>query len=173
VNVVVSVGTDHHPFDRLLAWMRSWPQPEAVDVLVQTGETPPIEGLDCRAYLTPDELDAAMDRAIAVVCHGGPGTILQARHAGHLPVVVPRRSALGEHVDDHQVRFARWMADRGQVVVAEDEAALHAVLDAAVIDPSSRRITPDVDPQDDVAARFGDLVDVLVNGPSGRAPRTA
>ncbi len=78
-----------------------------------------------------------MGRARIVVGHAGPGTVLDARAAGRLPVVVPRRAALGEVVDDHQVAFGRWMADRGQAICVEDAAALRRHLDAAVADASA------------------------------------
>ena len=45
-----------------------------------------------------------------------PGEALQAFAHGKVPIVVPRQSAFGEHVDDHQVRFARKIADRILVV---------------------------------------------------------
>jgi hypothetical protein len=34
-----------------------------------------------------------------------------------VPIVVPRQSAFGEHVDDHQVRFSAKIADRVLVVL--------------------------------------------------------
>jgi UDP-N-acetylglucosamine transferase subunit ALG13 len=162
--VLATVGTDHHPFDRLLRWLHAWPQREIgdVDVLVQSGKSQSIRGLDCRPYLTVEELTAAVERAAVVVCHGGPATIMQARHAGHVPIVVPRRPELGEHVDGHQVRFASWMAKQGQIVVAATEASLHAALDHALDEPEAFRASPACVDEDDTCARFGKLVDELV-----------
>ena len=153
----VSVGTDHHPFDRLLQWMKAWPG--TARVVVQSGATPPLAGLECRDYLPAGEMDAAMAEAVAVVCHGGPGTIMQARAAGHLPIVVPRRPEHGEHVDGHQVRFATWMAAKGHVVVAETADDLHATLDRALADPTSFRTAGGAAGAEDVSRRFGALVD--------------
>ena len=159
--VVVTVGTDHHPFDRLLRWTAAWSRGD-VDVLVQSGASTPVDGLDCRPFLDVDELDAAVGRAAAVVCHGGPGTIMQARQAGRLPIVVPRRPDLGEHVDGHQLRFAAWMADRDQIVVAATDAELHALLDKALSDPASFRLPGGTGGAFEASARFGQLVDELV-----------
>jgi UDP-N-acetylglucosamine transferase subunit ALG13 len=168
VRVVVSLGTDHHPFPRLLSWARSWARPEGVDVLAQTGETPAVEGLECRPYLAPADLDAAMASAVAVVCHGGPGTILQARQVGQVPIVVARRPELGEHVDGHQVRFARWIAQRSNVLLVETEAELHEVLDGAVAAPSSMRLPAEAREHARAAQRVGELVDEVVRSGRGR-----
>jgi UDP-N-acetylglucosamine transferase subunit ALG13 len=55
--------------------------------------------------------------ARAVITHGGPASIALALAAGHSPVVVPRDPALGEHVDDHQLRFAALLAERRDITV--------------------------------------------------------
>jgi UDP-N-acetylglucosamine transferase subunit ALG13 len=112
--------------------------------------------------MPPPDLHAALAAADVVVCHGGPATIADARRAGRLPVVVPRDPALDEHVDDHQQRFARWMAERGQVRLALTEADLTKALDAALVDPAALRCTAGSDGADAAAVRFGDLVEGLL-----------
>jgi UDP-N-acetylglucosamine transferase subunit ALG13 len=67
-----------------------------------------------------EELEAAVGSAAVVVCHGGAGIISSALAAGRRPIVVPRRAALGEHVDDHQYQLTRKLADWGLVVAVED-----------------------------------------------------
>ena len=47
-----------------------------------------------------------MREADVVVAHAGVGTALAALEVGKCPVLVPRRLAHGEHVDDHQVQIA-------------------------------------------------------------------
>lgn len=142
--VVVTVGTDHHRFDRLVGWVDAWAgdHPE-VAVLVQRGEAAAPEHGESVAMLGYDDLVAAMAEADVVVAQGGPAAIMDARRVGHRPVVVPRRGSLGEHVDDHQVRFAAWMADRDLISLADSAADLRRLLDGAVADPTSRRIPPD------------------------------
>src|SRR3712207_7718545 len=39
-----------------------------------------------------------------------------ARDRGHLPIVVPRRRDLGEHVDDHQTELAQTLEQMGHVL---------------------------------------------------------
>jgi hypothetical protein len=77
--------------------------------------------------------------------------------------VVPRRSGLGEHVDDHQRAFADFMAGRDLVTVADDETALVHALDAVAHEARAYRI----DGTDGGATgivRIGELIDDLVNG---------
>jgi UDP-N-acetylglucosamine transferase subunit ALG13 len=130
--LLVTVGTDHHPFGRLLDWVGRWSAAHpSWQVEVQHGATP-APGFGRRfAYCPHDELQLLFAAADVVVTHAGPATISQARAAGHVPVVVPRLQALGEHVDDHQVLFARRLEAAGVVHLAETEALLPVAVDAA------------------------------------------
>ncbi len=145
LDVLVSAGTDHHPFDRVMRWMESWvagrkDRGQPVAVLAQRGTSLPPDGIDSAELVDHDTLMAAMERAVLVVCHGGPATIMDARASGRVPIVVPRRKHLGEHVDDHQVLFARTLAERGQIVLAETEVALHRALDDGLERPDAFRV---------------------------------
>ena len=109
--VVVSVGTDHHPFERMLDWVASAQESLGLDVFAQRGTTSGRPHMDSSDYLSQAELDAELASADVVICHGGPGTIAAARRHGHRPIVIARDPSLGEHVDDHQMRFAAKLAD--------------------------------------------------------------
>ena len=143
--VVVTVGTDHHPFDRLVRWVDAWASTAgpSVECFIQTGTSSVVPRSAAWApYASRDELRALMARAAAVVCHGGPATIMDCRRAGVKPIVVPRRRAFGEHVDDHQVLFARRSARSGDVDLVESEERLRAILDTALSETGARRIEP-------------------------------
>jgi UDP-N-acetylglucosamine transferase subunit ALG13 len=69
-------------------------------------------------------LDAARFEKLArsadvVVTHAGVGTLLQLLEWGVHPVVVIRRAARGEHVDDHQEQIGQLLRDTGLAVVVE------------------------------------------------------
>jgi UDP-N-acetylglucosamine transferase subunit ALG13 len=163
--VVVTVGTDHHRFDRLVEWVEHWfaEQAEDVRVVAQTGTAHASGAFPCQPYLAPVELEEVVDAATAVVSHGGPATIMGIRKQGLLPIVVPRDPTRDEHVDDHQQRFGRWLAARGEIALATTEGELHGRLDAALADPAAYRLTGGgVDPQSDAVERFGALVDELL-----------
>jgi UDP-N-acetylglucosamine transferase subunit ALG13 len=68
--------------------------------------------------------------AEAVITHAGVGSILCARRAGHLPIVVPRRRRHGEHVDDHQAELARALDERRAVVAVWEVDRLTEALES-------------------------------------------
>ncbi|MBT0992898.1 sulfotransferase [Cellulomonas sp. DKR-3] len=123
--VVVLLGTDVHPFERLVGWADEWARTHPDDdVVVQHGYTRAPETARGVAILPPAQLAELIARADAVVCHGGPGTLADARRGGHQPVLVPRAPGRGEHVDGHQERFARWVDEHGLACVVTDVARL-------------------------------------------------
>lgn len=166
--MLVSVGTDHHPFDRLVRWMDGWLGARtngAVTCLVQYGASRPPDRARGLAYLDHPDLGQIMGGAHVVVCHGGPSTIAEARRNGHFPIVVPRDPRLGEHVDDHQQRFARRLADAGLVRLAISREDLVRALEdtlahAGHVHPESNGV-PSQPSATEAALRFGALVDDL------------
>lgn len=131
--VVVSLGTiEPYRFDRLVRRLIAI-LPSDCEVLWQTGATTterlPIDG---RVRVAGPDLEAAMAEADVVVAHAGTGTALTAFEQGRAPVLVPRRAAYGEHVDDHQVVTARDLQARGLATYVEaDDLDLDVLLRAS------------------------------------------
>src|SRR4249919_168468 len=67
-------------------------------------------------------------RTKAFVTHAGVGSIMVALSNGKRPIVVPRRGALREAVDDHQLQVGRRFADAGLVTLVETPEALAEAL---------------------------------------------
>jgi UDP-N-acetylglucosamine transferase subunit ALG13 len=126
----VSVGTHPDSFDRLLA---------AVNAALSEGVLPspcvaqigPSRWRSQRATTAPDftpsEFDDHVRAAQYVVGHCGAGLVATALRLGRRPIVMARRAALNEHVDDHQLQLAGKLAALGLVVNVEeriDEAAM-------------------------------------------------
>jgi UDP-N-acetylglucosamine transferase subunit ALG13 len=135
----VTVGTDHHPFERLVDWAARWAErmPEW-DVQIQHGQTrAPAHGT-AFAFCDRERLLELVAGSDLVVCHGGPATITEARRQGHRPIVVPRDPERGEHVDDHQQLFARRLAAAGTVELVETEDAFLAAAVTAAYLPRQR-----------------------------------
>ena len=138
--VVVSLGTIK-PYgfrrlvDRLLQIL-----PADADVLWQTGVTDvhdlPIEGLET---VPGPRFEVAVEAADVVISHAGTGTAVTAFERGRCPVLVPRRRAHGEHVDDHQVITAKALADRGLAMYAEVEDLTPELLATAAARTVTRR----------------------------------
>lgn len=172
--VLVVVGTDIHPFDRLMSWLEEWyaSHPDRPRLLVQHGcsrapRLPATAGAGAAAvpYLGHVELQRVMAEALLVVSHGGPATITEARRAGHLPLVVPRDPGYGEHVDAHQQLFARRLAGAGMVRLCGSGPELAAALTTGLADPAGFRLASDLAGQAGRAqavARVGAIVDGLV-----------
>ena len=136
--IFVTVGTDHHRFDRLIEWIDRWIEqgsPERADVFVQHGTSSPPRRARGAAYVSPGEMQAMFRDAHVVVCQGGPATIAEARGANVLPIAIARRGPLGEHVDDHQHAFVEHLARLGRVRTAGSFEELAALLDGALQAP--------------------------------------
>jgi UDP-N-acetylglucosamine transferase subunit ALG13 len=126
--IVVTIGTNEQPFDRLIRAARAL---DSDELLVQYGSSREAHGRgEWIEFLTFDELAERARGARAFVCHAGVGSIMLARRCGHTPIVMARRHELGEAVDDHQVFLAKRLAKSGIVTLVEDEAELAAALAA-------------------------------------------
>lgn len=142
--VVVSLGTYRgFPFPRVVRRLLEI-LPADAEVLWQTGDTDVSSyGIDGVDTLPERDLMAAMQDADVVVAHAGVGTVLATFALGKYPVVVPRRYAHGEHVDDHQIQIGEELAERGLVVQADADALtlehLHEATRASV---ARRQIVP-------------------------------
>jgi len=79
-----------------------------------------VDGAQVTPYMGRQDLESALREAGMVVCHGGAGIISSALAAGRRPIVIPRRAALGEHVDDHQYQLTSKLAEHGLVVAVEE-----------------------------------------------------
>lgn len=125
--IFVTVGTHHQPFERLLGALDRLDD----ELVVQYGPGKPPAALQAEPFMP---FDAMLDRfreADTVITHAGVGSIICASREGHVPLVVPRRHELGEHVDDHQVELTRALAERGSVVAVWDVDTLAETVAAA------------------------------------------
>lgn len=118
--VVVTVGTiQPYGFRRLIDRLLSILPPD-VEVLWQTGATDVSDlPIEARETVPGPELEAAIADADVVVAHAGTGTAVTVFEHGRCPVLVPRRRAFDEHIDDHQVATAVSLAQRGLSIHAE------------------------------------------------------
>jgi UDP-N-acetylglucosamine transferase subunit ALG13 len=158
--VAVFLGTDHHPFDRLVGWVSELAADGQWRWFVQHGFTRPPLGVDGDRMLSLTRLNETMLEASVVVTHGGPGLIMEARAAGHRPIVVPRKAALGEHVDGHQERFCARAADAGLITLVDSREQLRAAVVEAM--RAGRHAAMDSRGNPATVLRFSGLVDDLL-----------
>ncbi len=116
--VLVTVGSEKFPFVRALETVRDGVPDARLEW--QTGNTG-VDGLqlqgDVRAWWRGDEIAASAAASDVVIAHAGVGSILMVLRTGACPVVIPRLSRLGEHVDDHQMELAEQLERRGLIRV--------------------------------------------------------
>lgn len=139
--IFVATGTHHQPFERLVIAAERLAGALDEPVVLQRGSAQSAAPrCDDHVSVEPERFVALLRDARVVVLHGGSSSFLQARALGRVPIVVPRRPEHGEHVDDHQVRFARSVMSQARVV--EPEGLLAAVREhhdtGIVADPQAR-----------------------------------
>jgi UDP-N-acetylglucosamine transferase subunit ALG13 len=128
--IFVTVGTEL-PFDRLIGVVDAWAgRAGRSDVFAQIGDSyqRPLN-ISYKTFIEPAEFARRFAEATIIVAHAGMGTILSALQYQKPIVVMPRRAALQEHRNEHQLATARRLAALGKITVAFDEAELAQTLD--------------------------------------------
>lgn len=133
MSTFVSVGNAHQPFGRLLEAVRAIAQRLPQPVIVQHGYTP-FDDAGCTrvSFLGMDEFIRQICNSDLLITHAGAGSVIHALQAGKVPVIMPRRFSLGEHINDHQVEFARALADIGKAILAEETSDLEGAVEKAL-----------------------------------------
>ena len=130
--IFVTVGTHEQQFNRLISCVDELKRDGVIteDVFIQTGFST-YEPKHCRwSKLIPyEEMVKNVEEARIVITHGGPASFIMPLQIGKVPIVVPRQCKFGEHVNDHQVEFARNVAARMRnIIVVEDILTLEKVV---------------------------------------------
>ena len=122
--IFVTVGTHEQPFNRLVKAVDELKRDGVIteDVIIQTGFST-YEPQYCQwSKLIPyQQMVKNVADARIVITHGGPASFIMPLQIGKTPIVVPRQYQFGEHVNDHQVEFARNVSERmGTIIPVED-----------------------------------------------------
>ena len=134
-SIFAAVGTSLDPFDRLL---------RLLDELCAAGQVPwPIaaQAGHCRyapahfaavPFLPAQEIEERVRLSRAIVCHGGAGLLGTCMQLRRRPVVLPRRAAQGEIVNDHQLELCQELARQGHIYLVDDRQGLLRALHQAL-----------------------------------------
>lgn len=122
--IFVTVGTHEQPFNRLVKAVDELKRDGVIteDVIIQTGFNT-YEPKYCHwSKLIPyQQMKKNVEDARIVITHGGPASFIMPLQIGKTPIVAPRQHQFDEHVNDHQVEFARNVAERmGTIIPVED-----------------------------------------------------
>ena len=126
--IFVTVGTHEQPFDRLIKIIDKMVEDKKIkeEVIIQKGYTD-YEPMHCTSYklISYDEMQKYINEARIVITHGGPSSFIMPLQIGKIPIVVPRMEKYKEHVNDHQVEFARAVSERQRnIIVVNDVNSL-------------------------------------------------
>lgn len=130
--IFVTVGTHEQPFNRLIQKVDELKRDGVIneEVIIQTGYST-YEPKYCKwsKLLSYKEMEENNKNARIVITHGGPASFIAPLQIGKVPIVVPRQLEFNEHVNDHQVEFARNVKDRmGTIIVVEDIDKLDEII---------------------------------------------
>ena len=119
-------------FDRLVRAVDALAPQLDDKILAQTGIGQFVpQNLEIEHSIAPAKFEELVGEARLVIAHAGIGTVLSARRHGTPLIIFPRRAALGEHRNDHQMATARQLRGTPGIVVALDEDDLPAAIDKA------------------------------------------
>ncbi len=148
---VVTVGTIM-PFDRMVQGVEGLVEDGKIEgpVSAQVGKSEvKYEAIEAFESCPYEELNAKMEAADLVICHGGSGSILGSLKAGAYVVAMARSPAFNEHYDDHQKDITKAFEDMDLISVAKDEHDLERAIEEARSRP---RRTVNIDPKQFVKA---------------------
>jgi UDP-N-acetylglucosamine transferase subunit ALG13 len=94
------------------------------------------------AFVRMDEFERLIQQSSLLIMHAGAGSVIHALRTQRLPIVMPRRAAKGEHIDDHQLEFATALASTGEVLLACNTAELRSAVRVALASPGRRATAP-------------------------------
>lgn len=110
-------------FPRLISAMDRIAPDLGEPVIAQIGPDPETrQHIETHASLPPAQYETFFGQARLVVAHAGIGSILMAKRLRKPLIIVPRRHALGEHRNDHQLATAREVEGTTGIHVAWDIA---------------------------------------------------
>lgn len=121
--IFVITGTESFQFNRLIEKVDAMKASGEIaeDVFIQLGSCT-FEPKHCgfSRWLSFGAMREHIATARIVIAHAGAGTTLLCLEMGKTPLLVTRSKKFGEHLDDHQIPFARRMDSQGFAVVAFD-----------------------------------------------------
>lgn len=130
--IFVTVGTHEQPFNRLIQKVDELVEKNIINekVIIQKGYSTYMP-VKCEAYdlLEYDKMQELIRDARIVISHGGPASFIAPLSIGKIPIVVPRMKKYEEHVNDHQLNFAKELEKRNKnIIVVEDENDLENII---------------------------------------------
>ncbi len=91
-NILITFGLTNFKFNRLIDSLKK------LNIFEKENKLPPVVFI------------SFIKKSKKIISHAGPGTIyLITKNAKYMPLIIPRMAKFKEHVDDHQVFFAKFL----------------------------------------------------------------
>jgi len=140
--IFVTIGTQL-AFPRLIGAMDALAPDLGEEIVAQVGpDTEPRQHIETHDHLPSKQFDRLFKGARVVVAHAGVGSILMAKRQQRPLIILPRRHAMGEHRNDHQIATAREAATIPGVRVAWDIDDLPGLLQVPDPAPAEPTLSP-------------------------------
>ncbi|MFM1842987.1 MAG: hypothetical protein RLZZ490_1725 [Cyanobacteriota bacterium] len=117
--ILITVGTEKFPFNRLMQWVDELIQSKFIDlsqedVVIQYGSCTVIPKQGQSYDLLPAvDFKALLTEARLIISHCGEGSFDLLAQINKPFILVPRSHQFGEHVDDHQIELAKALQKKG------------------------------------------------------------
>lgn len=130
--IFCSVGTQA-PFERLLGYLVDWSHANPqVGVVAQVGNSDRAYGrINAFNTLAEPQFCAQFNAASVIVSHAGMGNIIRSLELGKPIVIMPRDSARGEHINNHQYDTAENFSGFASVFIAQDKGSFFRAMECA------------------------------------------
>jgi UDP-N-acetylglucosamine transferase subunit ALG13 len=112
--ILVTVGTEQYPFNRLMQWVETLLNHDLIqeEIVVQYGTCTVLPtGAKVYKMLKEEQFQNLIEQARIVIAHCGEGTVLLLDSFEKPFILVPRTHTFKEHIDNHQVEMALALAD--------------------------------------------------------------
>ena len=137
--ILVTVGTEKLPFNRLMKWIDNLIQqnlinPQQEEIVIQYGSCNILpKGANNYALLPQDKFRDFVSQARLIIAHCGEGTIDLLADYTKSFVLVPRSEDFAEHVDDHQLELAEKLAEEGIPIANSPEDLAHFITNPVAV----------------------------------------
>lgn len=118
--IFVTVGTHEQPFNRLIEYVDNLKGSSIIDeeVVMQIGFSTYEPKYCTWEKLFPyRQMIEYVNEARIVITHGGPSSFIMPLQVGKTPIVVPRQKQFNEHVNNHQLEFAKQVETRQKNII--------------------------------------------------------
>lgn len=122
--IFVTVGTHEQSFNRLIEYIDELRKNQIIkeEVIIQIGFST-YEPKYCKwnRLYSYKQMNQYVKDARIVITHGGPSSFIMPLQMGKIPIVVPRQSKYNEHVNNHQLDFAKAVEKRQENIIVVDK----------------------------------------------------